>query len=82
MNKPILEKIGTKSESGTNTPWYVAVHPHPLLKKKYSYLIAIYYVIERNPDPIADFDSCLFGCYGTPDQALDAGVEQLESESL
>ncbi|KAF3889570.1 MULTISPECIES: hypothetical protein [Nostocales] len=80
MNKPILEKIGTLSEFGTHTPWYVAVHPHPLLKKKYSYVIAIHYVLERNPVPIADFDSCLFGCYSTPDQALNAGVEQAQSE--
>ncbi|BAY47808.1 hypothetical protein SAMD00079811_54270 [Scytonema sp. HK-05] len=90
MNKPILEKIGTKCEFETNTPWYVAVHPHPFLKEKYSYVIAkcceeqvaIDYVLERNPVPIADFESCLFGCYGTPHQALNAGVEKVESESL
>lgn len=80
MKQPIIEKIGTKSEFGTHTPWYVAVHSHPLLQKKYSYAIAIDYMLERNPAPIADFDSCLFGCYGTPDQALSAGVEQVQSQ--
>ncbi|MBW4562342.1 MAG: hypothetical protein KME32_14555 [Mojavia pulchra JT2-VF2] len=78
MDKPILEKDGTKSECGINVTWYVAVHPHPLLNGKYSYAIAIHNVLERNPFPIADFDSCLFGCYDTAHQALDAGVKEAQ----
>lgn len=76
MYKPILEKDGTKSEGGKTIQWYVAVHAHPLDKKKYSYAIAIDNVLERNPSPIADFDSCLFGCYETAYQALNAAVEE------
>lgn len=76
MYKPILEKDGTKSELGITIHWYVAVHSHPLDKKNYSYAIAIDNVLERNPSPIADFDSCLFGCYETAHQALNAAVEE------
>ncbi|MBD2452338.1 hypothetical protein H6G76_35605 [Nostoc sp. FACHB-152] len=76
MDKPILEKDGTKSEGEITIQWYVAVHPHPLDQKKYSYAIAIDNVLERNPSPIADFDSCLFGCYETAYQALNAAVEE------
>ncbi|MBD2682923.1 MULTISPECIES: hypothetical protein [Nostoc] len=76
MDKPILEKDGTKSELGITIQWYVAVHPHPLDQKKYSYAIAIDNVLQCNPSPIADFDSCLFGCYETADQALSGAVEE------
>jgi hypothetical protein len=78
MDKPILENDGAKSELGVNIPWYVAVHSHPLDKGKYSYVIAIHNVLECNPFPIADFDSCLFGCYETAQQALNAGVEEVQ----
>ncbi|WP_242051622.1 hypothetical protein [Nostoc sp. FACHB-280] len=54
----------------------MAVHSHPLDQKKYSYAIAIDNVLERNPYPIADFDSCLFGGYETAYQALNAAVEE------
>lgn len=76
MDKPILEKDGTKYELGTTIQWYVTVHPHPLDQGNYSYAIAIDNVLERNPFPIADFDSCLFGCYETAYQALNAAVEE------
>lgn len=78
MGKPILEKDGHKSELGIDIPWYIAVHSHPLLHGKYSYAIAIHNVLERNPFPIADFDSCLFGCYDTALLALNAGVEEAQ----
>jgi hypothetical protein len=76
MDKPILEKDGNKSDFGNTIQWYVAVHSHPLDKRNYSYAIAIDNVLERNPFPIADFDSCLFGCYETAHQALNAAVEE------
>lgn len=78
MDKPILEKDGTKFELGVNIPWFVAVHFHALAKEKYSYAIAIHNVLECNPFPIADFDSCVFGCYETAHQALNAGVEEAQ----
>jgi hypothetical protein len=37
--------------------------------------------LERNPFPIADFDSCLFGCYETAHQALNAGVEEAQKRA-
>ncbi|MBD2501168.1 hypothetical protein [Anabaena azotica] len=76
MDKPILEKDGTKSDFENTIQWYVAVHSHPLNKRNYSYAIAIDNVLERNPFPIADFDSCLFGCYESAHQALNAAVEE------
>ncbi len=82
MDKPILEKDGTKSELGISISWYVAVHSHPLAKGNYSYAIAIDNVLERNRFPIADFDSCLFGCYETAHQALNAAVEEVPKRVL
>ncbi|MBD6619753.1 hypothetical protein FNW02_29045 [Komarekiella sp. 'clone 1'] len=81
MDKPILEKDGMKSEFGINVTWYAAVHSHPLNKGKYSYAIATHNVLERNLFPLADFDSCLFGCYDTPRQALNAGVEEAQNRA-
>jgi hypothetical protein len=81
MNKPILEKDDTKYELGISIPWYVAVHSHPLVKGNYSYAIAIHNILERNPFPIADFDSYLFGCYETALQALNAAVEEAKKRA-
>ncbi len=81
MDKPILEKDDNKYELGISIPWYVAVHSHPLAKGNYSYAIAIHNILERNPFPIADFDSCLFGCYETALQALNAAVEEAKKRA-
>ncbi len=81
MDKPILEKDGTKSDLEINIPWYVAVHFHPLIKGKYSYAIAIHSVLERNSSPMADFDSCLFGCYETAHQALIIEFAAIQTKS-
>jgi hypothetical protein len=54
---------------------------HPLAKGNYSYAIAIDNILERNLFPIADFDSCLFGCYETAHQALNAAVKEANNRA-
>ncbi|RAM50996.1 MAG: hypothetical protein C6Y22_14185 [Hapalosiphonaceae cyanobacterium JJU2] len=79
MIKPILQKSGNRLDTDGHSPeqWLVVVYPHPVMKNHYSYGISIAGKPVKNPVPLGD-NPHLFGCYGTPQEALSAGIEEAQ----
>ncbi|MEH1808523.1 hypothetical protein [Nostoc sp.] len=79
---PIIEECGYKSKGNPRGQWWVTVWPHPYTKNHYSYSAAM---------PAAGYayaggvmgssgipgHSLLHGCYADPEEALQAGIEEL-----
>jgi hypothetical protein len=71
MKKPITEKAFGN--------WRVSVYPHPIIKDKFSYTLALTEQLRTNPDPITPTHPCLFGCFDSLQEALQAGVEDIKN---
>lgn len=69
---PILEKSSDK--------WVIGVFSHPVVKSRYSYSLKVGSKVRLNPSPISDDYPNLFGCFSTPQEALEAGLEEVEIE--
>jgi hypothetical protein len=95
MDKPIPKKPVQNAETvfqridvmnkqdkpaSQNNKWLVEVHPHPVVKSRYSYSLTISGRARRNPSPIDDNYPNLFGCFATEHEAYEAGMEEVESE--
>jgi hypothetical protein len=65
-------------ESGDN--WHVAVFVHPVVKSRFSYTLTVGRYVRPNPSPIDEQHPNLFGCFGTPQEAIQAGLEEVEHE--
>ena len=75
---PILKPIAEKSGEG----WHVSAFSHPVVKTRFSYGLAINKRVRLNPSPIDDRYPGLFGCYGTPQEAINAAMEEIADESV
>ncbi len=64
-------------QSGDN--WHIAVYTHPVVKSRFSYQLTINRRVRINPSPIEDQHPNLFGCFGTPQEAIEAGLEEIEA---
>lgn len=72
VKKPIAEQAGEG--------WHVAVYYHPVVKARFSYQLTMDRRVRLNPSPVDDQHSNLFGCFGTPQEALEAAMEEVEDE--
>ena len=70
-NEPITE------QSGDN--WHIGVFIHPVVKSRFSYQLTINRRVRINPSPIDDQYSSLFGCFSTPQEAIAAALEEVET---
>lgn len=71
---PIIEECGYKFKGNPRGQWRVTVWPHPHIKNRYSFAAAILSGVMSGG--IAGHD-LLHGCYGDPEEALQAGIEEL-----
>lgn len=71
-DKPIVE------ESGDD--WHIAVFTHPIVKSRFSYTLTVGRYVRPNPSPIDDKHPNLFGCFGTPVEAITSAKEEVPDE--
>jgi hypothetical protein len=71
---PIIEECGYKTKGNPKGYWRVNVWPHPHIKNHYSYAVAIAGGVMSGGIPEHDL---LHGCYGDPEEALQAGIKEL-----
>ncbi|MBN3875262.1 hypothetical protein [Nostoc sp. JL23] len=72
---PIIEECGYKSKGNPRGQWWVTVWPHPYTKNHYSYSAAIAGGVMGSSG--IPGHSLLHGCYADPEEALQAGIEEL-----
>jgi hypothetical protein len=70
QDKPITTKEGEN--------WRIDVFLHPVVKSRYSYKLTINNRVRLHPSPISDDQPYLFGCFSSPQEALSAGLEEVE----
>jgi hypothetical protein len=96
MDKPIPKNPLQKAESvlqnidpigktepiprKTSDNWSIEVHPHLVVKSRFSYQLTINKRVRVNPSPIDEQHPNLFGCFGSQQEAYDAGLEEVEHE--
>lgn len=73
---PITQESGYKSKGNPGGQWRVTVWRHPYTENRYSYAVAITGGLMGSG--ISGHD-LLHGCYGDPEEALQAGVKELYS---
>ncbi len=71
---PIIEESGYKSKGNPRGQWRVNVWPHPYTENHYSFAAAILNGVMGGGIPGHD---TLHGCYGDPEEALQAGIKEL-----
>jgi hypothetical protein len=69
QNKPLATKHGEN--------WCIDIFPHPVVNSRYSYKLTINNRVRIHPSPISDDQPYLFGCFATPLEAIEAGLEEV-----
>ncbi len=70
----ILEECGYKLKGNPRGQWRVTVWPHPCTENHYSFAVGVGNGVMSGGIP--GF-STLHGCYGDPEEALQAGIKEL-----
>ncbi|WP_445634603.1 hypothetical protein NSTC745_06425 [Nostoc sp. DSM 114161] len=73
---PILEESGCKFKGNPRGEWWVTVWRHPHVENHYSFSASIAGGVMSGGIP---GDTLLHGCYGDPEEALQAGIKELYS---
>lgn len=73
---PIIEECGYKSNGNPKGQWRVNVWRHPHIENHYSFAVAIAGGVMGSGIP---GHTLLHGCYGDPEEALQAGIKELYS---
>jgi hypothetical protein len=71
ISKPLLERAQDN--------WRVKVFPHPLVKKRFCFVMMVGKKAQANPVPIAEDHPYFFGCCSSPQEALKIGLEEVKS---
>lgn len=74
---PILEECGYKSKGSPRGEWRVTVWRHPSKPGFYSYGCSIAGGVAVGGEDATSEDSTLFGCFQTPEQALEGGIKSI-----
>ncbi|GEM_PF-2654652 len=70
QDKPITTKEGEN--------WRIDIFSHPVVKSRFSYKLTINNRVRIHPSPISDEQPYLFGCFSSPQEAIAAGLEEVE----